>query len=271
MDRDEIKVVSGASIGLFSAYALATDKLDMFECAYRRIDISGGAKLFYNVFFKKLLWKYVSSFVSPSDRVTIPLAFPVCYVPIFSVRYYWLLGKYNACWEKYLRAAINFPFLCIIPSFLEHRFAIDGGAADNIPLYPLLKKGSYFLNGEQFDLIIILHFDARYDYRTEFDSDIPILDLDLGICNDFKKNHYDFSSEYVDEMIRKAEAYGDKICERLFSGDCSKETLNQTVNEIFLEEHAIRQKNISVDRLFSMLNAIGKFFRRDKICNKKLY
>ncbi len=271
MGRDEIKMVSGASMGLLCAYALATDKVDVFECAYRNIDIAKGAELFYNVFFKQLLWGSISSFVSSSDRVEIPLAFPICFVPIFSVRYFWILGKYNACWGKYFRAALNFPFLCLLPSFLEHRLALDGGAADNIPLYPLLKQGDEYLGGEQFDLILVLHFDARYDYRKEFDPGVPVLDLDLGICNGFKKNHYDFSREYVAEMIGKAEQYGDRLCERLFGGDCSRETLRRTVDEIFLEEHAVRQKNISADHALSMLNSIGKFFRRERTCNKKLY
>lgn len=258
-------------MGLLCAYALATDKLNVFEAAYRKVDIAHAGKLFYHVFCKKLLKRSVSDLLSPADNVEIPLAFPVCYVPLFNVRYYWIKDRYNACWEKYFRAAINFPFLCVFPIWLEHRFAIDGGAADNIPLFPVLRKGKNFLEGEEFDLIIVLHFDARYDYRSSFDTDIPILDLDLGICNGFKKRHYDFSGEYVAEMIEKSKEYGERICGRLFSGGCSRADLQRTVDEIFLEEHSVRQKNLSVDRLFSLLNTIGKLFRHETSCNKKLY
>ncbi len=271
IDISEIKVVTGASIGLFCAYALSTGKLDVLECAYRKLDLSGGFELFYKVFFRKLLWKSISAFLSPADTLEIPLAFPVCYVPICTVRYYWLLGRYNACWEKYFRAAVNFPFLCLFPTFLERRFALDGGAVDNIPLFPLLKEGKKYAPNGDFDLLIVLHFDARYDYRSEFETDIPVLELDLGICNDFKKNHYDFSNAYVAEMIEKGEKYGEAICERLFSGDVSREALQRTVDEIFMEEHAERQKNISVDHFFSLLNKVGKLFRNETACNKKLF
>ena len=272
LDRSEIKVVTGASMGLLCAYALVTDKLDVFEGIYRNINIGNRAELFYQVFFKKLLWKEISEVVSLKDEVKIPLAFPVCYVPVYNVRYFWLHGKYNPVWEKYFRAAINYPFLNIFPSVLDHRFAIDGGAADNIPVYPLLKKGQEYLGaGEQFDLILVMHFDARYDYRKEFSPDIPVLDMDLGICNNFKKNHYDFSAEYVNEMITKGEEYGEKICEILFTGDVSKEALQKKVDAIFLEEHAARQKNISVDRFFSWLNLVGRALRSDTKCNKRLY
>ena len=272
LDRSEIKVVTGASMGFLCAYALSTDKLDVFECIYRNINIANKAELLHQVFVKKLLWKEISEFISPKDEVKIPMAFPVCYVPLYNVHYYWLLGKFNPVWEKYFRAAINFPFLNIIPSVLNHRFAIDGGAADNIPIFPMLTKGPEYLDeGERFDLILALHFDARYDYRKEFSPDVPVLDIDLGISNDFKKNHYDFSHEYVNEMIEKGEEYGEKICQRLFTGDCTKEGFQKKVDSIFLEEHAVRQKNISVDRFFSWLNLIGKTFRFDSRCNKRLY
>ena len=272
VDRSEIKVVTGASMGLLCAYALSTNKLNVFEGIYRNVNIKNKAELLYQVFFKKLLWREINELLSQKDNVDIPLAFPVCYIPLYNVRYFWIHRKYNPLWEQYFRAAINYPFLNILPSVLDHRFAIDGGAADNIPLYPLLKKGGEYLGpDENFDLILALHFDARYDYRKDFAPDIPILDIDLGICNNFKKNHYDFSTEYVEEMLEKGEIYGEKICKRIFTGDCSKEGLQKTFDEIFLEEHAARQKNISVDRFFSWLNLIGKTLRSDSKCNRRLY
>ena len=271
-DREEIKTVAGSSMGMLCSYALSADKLDTLECIFRSIQIEKKSELLYEVFFKKLLWKEIPAFVSTNDDLTIPFVFPVCYIPLYDVRYYWTLGKNNPIWEKYLRAAINYPFLCIIPSVLEGRLAIDGGAADNIPIYPLLKSGKEYLGeGETYDLIIALHFDARYDYRREFTTDIPVLDIDLGICNDFKKHHYDFSLPFIEEMIEKGAEYGDRICERIFSSGCSREDLQRVVNEIFVEEHEARQKNISIDRFFSMLNIIGRALRKDSKCIRKLY
>lgn len=259
-------------MGMLTAYALSANKLDVFECIFRRIDIVKKSRLFYEVFFKRLLWRTIGDYLEPQDYLEIPMAFPVCRVPLYHLEYYWLLGKYNPYWKQYICAGINFPFLCILPSVLGHRLAIDGGAADNIPIFPLLKKGKEYLGeGEDFDLILVLHFDARYDWRKEFTTDIPIIDLDLGISNGFKKNHYDFSTKYVSEMIEKSEEYGQKICERLFGGDCTREHFRKVADEIFLEEHEARQKNISVDRLFSMLNIIGKALRNDADCNRDLY
>lgn len=271
-DRSEIKLLSGASIGLFSAYALSSGKLKICEDIYRNIDIPKKAELFWQVFGKHLLENTVDEFVALGDTVTIPLCFPVCYMPVCSVRYYWVWGEYNPFWKKYLRAAINFPFLRILPTVLHGRFALDGGAADNIPLYPILKKGGEYLKaGEELDLVLVLHFDARYDYRAEFSVKTPVLDLDLSICNQFKKRHYDFSSAYVEEMLQKGEEYGERIAARLLQGDCSREGLQKKVNEIFLEEHTERQRNVSIDRALSLFNYVGKALRSDASCNKKLF
>lgn len=271
MDKEEIKAVSGSSIGLLSAYALSANKHDLLEHMFRSVDIGKGLRLFGEVFFHRLLQKEIDAFVSLDDELKIPLAFPICYIPLYNVKYHWLLGRYNVGWLKYFYAAINYPFLCIAPSVLEHRLAIDGGAADNIPIFPLLKMSDQLLHGEKFDLIIVLHFDARYDYRKDFDTDIPVLELDVSICNNFKKDHYNFSTQSVDEMICKGEEYGEAILTRLFEGDCSKEALQKKIDAIFLEEHAVRQKNLSIDRAFSMLNLIGKFLRNDSDCNRRLY
>lgn len=272
VDKEEIKVVTGASMGLLCAYALSADKLDEFEFFWRSVDFGKRSQLFYQVFFKKLIRRTIDGFVSFDDELKIPFCFPVCYVPIWNVKYYWLKGAYNAAWKKYFYAALNYPFLHILPSVLNKRLAIDGGAADNIPIFPVLHSGAQFVpDGGELDLILVLHFDARYDYRRQFATNIPVLDVDLSICNGFKKRHHDFSAQYIAEMIEQAEIYGNKICEKLFSGDCTKEELQQAIDQIFLEEYSARQKQVSLDRFFSMLNVIGRVLRNDNSCEKYLY
>lgn len=264
-------MVSASSGGIFSGYALAANKLDLLEQTYLNVGISKTPELFWQVFAKGLLSNYIDTLTNAKDRLDIPLCFPVCYVPLYSVRYYWIYGRYNRTWLPHFKAAINYPFLQIIPSFLHGRFAIDGGAADNIPLYPLLKNNKPIPAEDDFDLIFVLHFDARYDHRREFKTDIPVLDMDLSICNDFKKAHYDYSTETMSERIRLGREYGERICERLFSGDCTRESFKKAIDEIFLEEHTLRQQNFSIDRLFSFLNVVGKTLRNDAHCVKKLY
>ena len=235
------------------------------------MNISKTSKLLWQVFAKGLLEKYIDAITEDDDSLEIPLCFPVCYIPVASVKYNWIKGKYNRQWKKYLAAAINYPFLKIIPSFVDGRLAIDGGAIDNIPLYPILRNVPDMPHEEDLDLIFVLHFDARYDHRKEFKSDIPIIDLDLSYSNNFAKAHYDYSTATITDRIEKAFTYGKNIAKRLFSGDNSREYFKKVIEEIRLEELEQRQKNFSLDRMFSFLNVLGKAFRSEKHCMKKLY
>lgn len=272
MDRDEIVMIAGASMGMFTGYALAADKLDELEHIYRSIDIPKKSELFWQVFAHDLLAATTESIVKAGDVLDIPFCFPVCVLSLCPVRYYLLHGPFNRLWPKYMHAGVNYPFLKIFPSVVEHRLAIDGGAMDNIPLYPILKKGKQVLPASRLpDFILALHFDSRYDHRKDFQPEIPVLDVDISICNDFKKEHYNFSHEYLCEMLEAGERYGEELCKELFTGDVSREGLQKKADEIFLREHGERQRHISVDRLFSMLNTIGKLLRRDAANIKKLY
>lgn len=240
------------------------------EYLYRKVDIENKGELFWQVFAKGILSDYLDSLLTVNDEISLPVCFPICYLPIYSTRYYWIKGSYNRVWHRYMTAATNFPFLKIFPSFLKGRFAIDGGAVDNIPLYPLLRFDGG-PTGEKPDVIFVLHFDAQYDYRRIYKTDVPIIDLDLSICNGFKKNHFDFSQSVIDERITAAREYGRRIAQRVFDGDNSRERLQRVADEIFMEEHTLRQQNPSVDKLVSYLNVIGRAFRIDSIATNILY
>ena len=271
VSRDEIRFVSSASGGIFTAYALSANKLGCVERMYRKIDVSTKRELFWQVFAKHMLTDYMDVLLSPADTLEIPLCFPVCFVPLFSTRYYWLHGKYNRVWERYITAATNYPFLKIFPSFLHGRIAIDGGAVDNIPLYPILKADRSLGETDKLDLVLVLHFDARYDYRKAFVTDTPVLDLDLSYCNDFSKAHWDFSAKETDKRLQKSYEYGNSVASRLFAGECSRESIRQAADDIFLEEHALRQRCFSIDGLATFLNSAGRIFRSETHCMKKLY
>lgn len=272
VEREQIKLISGASAGLFTGYALATDKIDCGDYMYRHINITSKFELFKKVFAKGLISDYWDSLISYDDILSIPLCFPVCYVPLLSTRYYWVNGEYNRIWKRYMQASVNFPFLRPFPSVIDGRFAIDGGTVDNIPLFPLLDgRQNTFAERVQLDLIIVMHFNPRYDYRSYFTTDIPVLDIELSCCNGFIKNHFDYSAAKMNERIDKGYEYGDNICKRLFCGDGSRAYLQSAVDGIFLEEHAERLRHSSLDGLVDKLNIVGRFFRNDARCVKKLF
>ena len=270
--RESIKAASGSSMGIFTAYATAADKLVELQDMYETINISSPARLFWNVCNKGLLSRAMNSFFALGDELLFPVCFPLTHIPILSTKYFWINGAYNPFWKKYIRAAANFPFLCGMPKIIDRRFAIDGGAVDNIPLYPILKTQDEFLKTkENLDLIIVMHFYPRYNYRKEFKTDIPILDIDVSLNNDFKKRHFDFSRDYIKEMISTAYEYGTKISKKLFGGSCTRQSFLKRINDIFVSEYDERQWHDSADGLLTVFNTLGKALRNNSDCNKRLF
>jgi len=259
-------------MGLFTAYALSAGKLDELEDMYESVDISKPLRLFWEVGARGLLDRAMNSFFALGDRLNFPVCFPLTSIPILSTRYFWIDGDYNPYWKKYIRAATNFPFLCGFPRIIDKRITTDGGAVDNIPLYPILKmQDEYLTTKEKLDLIIVMHFHPRYNYRKEFKTNIPILDLDVSLNNDFKKRHFDFSREYINEMLESSFEYGNKIGKKLFGGNLTRASLSKRVDEIFLSEHAQRQWHSSVDGILTLFNALGKSMRDNSNCNNRLF
>lgn len=268
----DIKAVSGASMGVFTAYALSAHKLLELQNIYEEINISHSIELFWQVCAKKLMSRAMNSFFKLNDYLRIPVCFPITYIPLLSTKYCWIHGHYNPFWENYFKAAANFPLICGMPKIIDNKLATDGGAVDNIPLYPLIKMKNEFLAPKQdLDLIIVMHFHPRYNFRKEFNTDIPVLDIDVSINNNFKKQHFNFSRDYINEMIYSSREYGHKIAKKIFGTNTSKKGLTKGINDIFLSEHKERQWHDSADGLLTVFNTIGKALRNDRNCNKKLY
>ena len=116
-----------------------------------------------------------------------------------------------------------------------------------------------------------MQLTLKYESQKEFKTNIPILDIDVSIKNDFKKRHFDFSREYVNEMICSGYEYGTEISKKLFCTECNRRTFKRSIDEIFLSEYGIRQWHESMDGLLTVFNNLGKALRSTSDCNKKLF
>ena len=67
VSQEDICVCSGASMGIFSAYALSVGKLAELEDIYESINTAKGIELFWQVCGKRLLSRAMNSFFLPED------------------------------------------------------------------------------------------------------------------------------------------------------------------------------------------------------------
>ncbi len=213
--RKNISCVSSSSIGMFNSYMFCKDKTDDLISVWKDIHFDSMADMLWALWFKNFLGSTVNKLTSPEDVLNIPMYSPICYLPTFSMRYNKLVGKYNPKWKKFLKGAISYPIFAGPFRTFKGQLAIDGGAMDNIPVFPCLNPTR---EEEKPDVILVLHLLSHYRVRKEFtESGIPIIDYDVSISNKFRKHFFDFHADTIDAMIDRGYEYGTGVCREVFA------------------------------------------------------
>ncbi len=234
--RDDIKAISASSIGTWSGYALASNKVDNFYNFWKYCHFDNLFEFMKNTYFQHYVKKIVDVIVDKNDHVDIPLYCGITLFPLLGYNIYKFEGEYNPEWKRFLRGSVNFPpFTPPIYPF-HKRLAFDGGLIDNIPLRPLMEK-------EDLDFILILHFQSLYTVPEIYkNGKTVIMDLDVSYKNVFRKYMFDFSNRALSSMLYSGESYGEEICSRLFKEGYTKESLKAECELIRNEELEYRLK-----------------------------
>lgn len=208
-----IGCISCASIGLFSGYALSAGKLGLLCDIWKEIHFDSTVDLACEVWFKRYLKKLMERFLNTEDVLHIPIYAPICYIlPLIRMEYCKLYGQYIRSWSKFMLGAVSYPFLSGGVHLFRGQVTFDGGAMDNIPVFPLLEF-------EKPDAILILHFESGYRPRRKYLlSGIPIFDYDISISDRYRKHSFDFHSDTLHARMERGYEYGIRITKELFRG-----------------------------------------------------
>lgn len=266
VNLEDIEIVSASSVGVLNAYALCANKMDEVEKIWRTTNYDNIFHAVGDCYKRDMLKKMFKTLVNEEDELRIPFYATITYLPLWFVgRYYLVEGKCHKKWPKFFRASIGFPVLTGWPKFYKGILTIDGGAFDNIPVYPLMEK-------HDLDLIFAIHFDSKYllDKKFRDDKDTIIVDLDASLGNSLRRSSFNFSNIVLNKMVDAGYEYGDKVCKRLFAdGYNNKEGVRNAAHKLFEEEFSYRMENGTIDRLVTDLNTVSQLFR-GKRCIKPL-
>lgn len=258
INRNQIEYVSGASIGICNAYALAANKVDEIIEIWQSINKSNVFSLWKELVVKGFLKKNIKKLIEKYDVLDIPTYLTtLSFFPKFSFNYVNLFGPAHINWRDLIRGSIGFPFVTGSQIYFNKKFYTDGAIVDNIPVSPLLNK--------DLDLILVLHFDSKFDVTkhcgTHQDN---ILDIDLSSLSNFKESSFNFSQKNIDKMINFGYEYGIDLFEKI-SKTNEKNELTNLVNTISLEDKNARNKHNSLDKWGTRLN---KLFKRLRLKNQ---
>ncbi len=232
-----ISAVSCSSIGLFGGYALSAGKIDILNEMWQSIHFDSSIDLMMNIWFKHFLRDVIDMLVKEDDVLNVPIYAPVVYLPFIHMEYCKLSGKYIKKWKSFIKGAVSYPVLTGL-NFFRGQLTFDGGAMDNIPVFPLLKH-------ENVDVILILHFEAGWRPRRKYLlAGIPVLDYDISISDGiYRKHSFDFYSDTLKSRIETGYRYGKEICGKLFRGG------DNDIGEVCAAAEEIKQSELPLRRL----------------------
>lgn len=157
---DEIKYISGASIGVLNGYAFATNKLKQAEEMWKETCYDESRVLVNQILKSSVMQRNIQKLSADTD--TLPSKF---YVSLFdyshkSIVYKNISSEKGSTIQQYLKASIALPVYNKAIRINEIPY-FDGAMIDNIPVYPLMKH--------KLDYLICIYFDDMcYKFENNY-------------------------------------------------------------------------------------------------------
>lgn len=204
---DRVCVISASSIGAFTAYATAAGRTEELIRQYSKLDCDSIGHFIKRV--KDDLFNIV--FNKVEDELKIPTYVTVTRTWGLDCGYYCLNHMPRKDLKHAINASMGLPIFNGPLRFNKH-ICIDGGATDNIPVFP----ATYF----DPDMIIIMHCFSKY-YPPEWlyesvrkDTVIVDFDISLNFPKDFSP--FSFSKTDFQYFIEQGTKDGKEFADMIF-------------------------------------------------------
>ena len=247
---ERISVISASSVGSLNAYATGTKRIDqMLEC-YKDLDfasvrdfISGVRSNQFNLVFNK---------IEGGDFIC-PVYVSGTKIFSFECHYFCLNGMTRTDIKNVINVSMAFPIING-PLRFNRLLYIDGGATDNIPVYPL----NYF----DVDMIIILHCYPKYYPPIELYNLKPntvIVDVDVTLSLDKKLTSFSLTKPDFLTMLSAGEEEGKRFADFIFSDFDFKEVRKRCYKYTNDNLHTRFLKNS--DGLMSLVDLLNTLYQ----------
>ena len=158
-ELNNIKAVSGASIGALNAYGFINNKLDYLFDVWRNLEFKSAKEFFVKSGKRKIVYDYIEKMQADfNHEINKPCYINYIKVPNISLCYK-NINKENIILQKeFLKASISVPGL-YTPIPIKNDYFVDGAFLDNTPITPL--------ENEELDVIFVLivFYLFRYGFK----------------------------------------------------------------------------------------------------------
>ena len=250
---DNIKAVSGASIGAINAYGFINNKFEYLCKVWKSLEFRSAKEFFVKSDKRKVIYDYITDM--QLDEIKKSEA--ACYinyikVPNITLCYKNVNNESSEIQNDFLKASISVPGL-YNPILVKEDYYVDGAFLDNTPISPLAN--------ENLDLIFVLRFDHASEEYNDLNTNAAIIEI---VFEDDKKlkDYFYFNSSLTNRLIEQGYKKSKDILEVVFKYGENIEYI-KSIAKIYNQES---RKNLipkSGEELVNKMNKLRKIFKND--------
>lgn len=250
---DNIKAVSGASIGAINAYGFINNKFEYLCKVWKSLEFRSAKEFFVKSDKRKVIYDYITDM--QLDEIKKSEA--ACYinyikVPNITLCYKNVNNESSEIQNDFLKASISVPGL-YNPILVKEDYYVDGAFLDNTPISPLAN--------ENLDLIFVLRFDHASEEYNALNTNAAIIEI---VFEDDKKlkDYFYFNSSLTNRLIEQGYKKSKDILEVVFKYGENIEYI-KSIAKIYNQES---RKNLipkSGEELVNKMNKLRKIFKNE--------
>ena len=252
---DNIKAVSGASIGAINAYGFINNKFEYLCKVWKSLEFRSAKEFFVKSDKRKVIYDYITDM--QLDEIKKSEA--ACYinyikVPNITLCYKNVNNESSEIQNDFLKASISVPGL-YNPILVKEDYYVDGAFLDNTPISPLAN--------ENLDLIFVLRFDHASEEYNDLNTNAAIIEI---VFEDDKKlkDYFYFNSSLTNRLIEQGYKKSKDILEVVFKYGENIEYI-KSIAKIYNQES---RKNLipkSGEELVNKMNKLRKIFKNERV------
>ncbi len=259
IEMNNIKAVSGASIGAINAYGFINNRFDYLFEVWRNLEFKSAKEFLVKSDKRKVIYNYIEDMQAEvTEENKTPCYINYIKVPNISLCYKNVNKEHNKIQNDFLKASISVPGL-YNPILVKEDYYVDGAFLDNTPIAPL--------ENEDLDLIFVLRFDHASEQYQELKTDAAIIEI---VFEDDKKlkDYFYFNSSLTNRLIEQGYRKSKDILDIVFRYGEDIDYI-KSIARIYNQES---RKNIipkSGEEIVNKMNKLRKIFKNEYLDIRK--
>lgn len=252
INLENVKAVSGSSIGALNAFGFINNKLDDLQHIWENINFKSSKEFFLSSSKRNIIYKYIDEFINKTSNTFNPCYINYIKVPNIKLCYKNINNEEKEIQNSLLKACISVPTL-YKPVRIKNSFYVDGAFLDNTPIAPLGDK--------DLDVIFVLRFDHASENYKNVNPDTTIVEI---VFEDDKtlRNYFYFNKDLTQKLVIDGYNQSKNILKNVFKENYDLEYIKE-LKDLYTQESEKHVIPRSGEEVVNKLNKLNKIFKTE--------